>query len=300
MSEDAESMPDIPVFAPLGGGFGAACAQFNLARKLAPEARAAILAAFLEHRLLVFRSQALSADAMRGFAAAFGEVEGNIFRKPDGSTLEDVHIISNLGATGQPDEDSYIKSNYNWHTDKSYLPVPALMTMLQAIELPPQGGDTEFADMTRAYAALPAQTRSRIDGLRAVHSFEYMRSSTNDRPLTAAERAATPPVPHPLVRTHPETGEKVLYVNGSFTTHFTNFNTPANVRFGLDKSPGASHLLNYLISQACIPEYQVRFRWKKNSVAMWDNRSTQHYAVMDYPPCDRKMERTAIVGDVPY
>lgn len=99
-----------------------------------------------------------------------------------------------------------------------------------------------------------------------------------------------------MVRIHPETGEKILFVNSSFTTHFTNYNTPANVRFGLDKSPGSSQLLNYLTSQAMIPEYQVRFKWSKNSVAFWDNRSTQHYAVMDYQPCHRKMERTAIIG----
>ena len=95
---------------------------------------------------------------------------------------------------------------------------------------------------------------------------------------------------------NPETGEKILFVNSSFTTHFTNYNTPANVRFGLDKSPGSSQLLNYLTSQAMIPEYQVRFKWSRNSVAFWDNRSTQHYAVMDYQPCHRKMERTAIIG----
>ena len=97
----------------------------------------------------------------------------------------------------------------------------------------------------------------------------------------------------------PETGEKVLNVC-SFTTHFVNFHTPENVRFGLDKSPGASHLLNLLLSQASIPEYQVRFNWRPNSVAIWDNRSTQHYAVMDYPPCHRKMERAGIIGDAPF
>ena len=102
-----------------------------------------------------------------------------------------------------------------------------------------------------------------------------------------------------MVRTHPETGEKTLFVN-AFTTHFTNYHTPGRVRFGQDANPGASHLLNYLVSQACIPEYQVRWRWKPNSIAIWDNRSTQHYAVMDYPPCHRKMERAGIVGDVPY
>jgi taurine dioxygenase len=102
-----------------------------------------------------------------------------------------------------------------------------------------------------------------------------------------------------VVRTHPETGEKVLFVNG-FATHFTNFHTPARVRFGQDANPGAAHLLSYLMSQAYIPEYQVRWRWRKNSIAIWDNRSTQHYAVMDYAPCHRKMERAGIVGDKPY
>jgi taurine dioxygenase len=102
-----------------------------------------------------------------------------------------------------------------------------------------------------------------------------------------------------VVRTHPETGEKVLFV-GSFTTHFVNFHTNENVRFGLDKNPGASLLLNLLQSQAMVPEYQVRFRWRPNSVAIWDNRSTQHYAVQDYWPTPRKMERAGIVGDRPY
>ncbi|MNT00939.1 Alpha-ketoglutarate-dependent taurine dioxygenase [compost metagenome] len=108
-----------------------------------------------------------------------------------------------------------------------------------------------------------------------------------------------PMVEHPVVRTHPETGEKILYVS-SFATHFANYHTPENVRFGLDKTPGASMLLNYLVSQASIPEYQVRFRWKPGSVAMWDNRCTQHYAVQDYWPAPRKMERAAIVGDRPF
>ena len=114
-----------------------------------------------------------------------------------------------------------------------------------------------------------------------------------------ALHAQYPDAEHPVVRTHPETGEKILFVN-AFTTHFTNYHTPANVRFGQDANPGASLLLNYLISQAFIPEFQVRFRWKPNSMAMWDNRSTQHYAVMDYPPCHRKMERAGIIGDKPF
>ena len=114
-----------------------------------------------------------------------------------------------------------------------------------------------------------------------------------------ALHAQFPDAEHPVVRTHPETGEKVLFVN-AFTTHFTNFHNADNVRVGQDYAPGASQLLQYLISQAFIPEYQVRWRWKPNSMAMWDNRSTQHYAVMDYPPCHRKMERAGIVGDATF
>jgi taurine dioxygenase len=114
-----------------------------------------------------------------------------------------------------------------------------------------------------------------------------------------ALHAQFPDAEHPVVRTHPETGEKVLFVN-AFTTHFTNFHTPENVRVGQDYAPGGAQLLHYLISQVQIPEYQVRWRWKKNSMAFWDNRVTQHYAVMDYPPCHRYMERAGIIGDTPY
>ena len=108
-----------------------------------------------------------------------------------------------------------------------------------------------------------------------------------------------PDAEHPVVRIHPETGEKVLFVN-AFTTHFVNYHTPSRVRFGQDYNKSGSDLMQYLISQAYNPEYQVRWRWKPYSVAIWDNRSTQHYAVMDYPPCHRKMERAAIVGDRPF
>jgi taurine dioxygenase len=114
-----------------------------------------------------------------------------------------------------------------------------------------------------------------------------------------ALKARYPDAEHPVVRTHPETGDKVLFVSG-FATHFTNFHTPANVRYGQDFAPGASQLLSYLIGRAAIPEYQVRWRWKPNDVAIWDNRCTQHYAVQDYWPAVRKMERAGIVGDRPF
>ena len=114
-----------------------------------------------------------------------------------------------------------------------------------------------------------------------------------------AMKSQYPDAEHPVVRTHPETGEKVLFVN-AFTTHFVNYHTPNRVRYGQDYNKNGSDLMQYLISQAYNPEYQVRWRWKPYSMAIWDNRSTQHYAVMDYPPCHRKMERAAIIGDKPF
>jgi taurine dioxygenase len=153
--------------------------------------------------------------------------------------------------------------------------------------------------MAEAFDHLPEHVKKQIAGLRARHSIEASFGAAMPIEKRLALHAQFPDAEHPVVRTHPETGEKILFVN-SFTTHFTNFHTPANVRFGQDHSPGASQLLNFLISQAFVPEFQVRFRWKPNSMAFWDNRCTQHSAVMDYPPCHRKMERAGIIGDMPY
>jgi taurine dioxygenase len=156
-----------------------------------------------------------------------------------------------------------------------------------------------WVNMAAAYERLPEHVKAQIAGLRARHSIEATFGAAMPIEKRLALTAQFPDAEHPVVRTHPETGEKALFVN-AFTTHFTNFHTAENVRFGQDYSPGASQLLNYLISQAFVPEFQVRWRWKPNTVAFWDNRSTQHYAVMDYPPCHRKMERAGIVGDLPY
>jgi taurine dioxygenase len=171
--------------------------------------------------------------------------------------------------------------------------------VLRCIECPEVGGDTIWVNMVEAYKRLPDDVKRRIEPLRACSSIEHSFGAVMDVEKRHALGRENPPVEHPVVRTHPETGEKILYV-GSFTTHFLNFHTPENVRFGLDKTPGAGLLLQYLQSQATIPEYQVRFKWKPHSVAIWDNRSTQHYAVMDYPPCHRKMERAGIIGEATY
>jgi taurine dioxygenase len=243
--------------------------------------------AFLLHHLVVVRDQQLTKARMGEFAALFGELEGNVFRNPDGSTLEAIHEISNFDAQGRPAEDAYIKSNYFWHTDKAYLPVPALLTMLHAVELPQSGGDTQFADMTSAYAALPGDEKRRIEDLRVVHSLEYMRESTGDRPSTDDERAAAPPVSHPLVRTHPQTGEKSLFL-GMYCSHVV----------GMEAGAGRA-LLDHLLAHATQPRFVYTHRWQSGDLVFWDNRCLLHRAVANYDMRRnrRVLQRLVVRGD---
>ena len=249
--------------------------------------------AFLDHLVIFFRDQKLGPHEQLAFARRFGEP----MEYPQLRGLPECPLITPVLKL------AHERINFGgvWHSDTTYLSQPPMASMLYAVELPPYGGDTIFANQYAAYETLSEGLRRTLDGLTGVNTSTKADASRTreDRLKAAGVEMKVLTSEHPAVRTHPETGEKVLFVN-AFTTHFTNYHTPDYVRFGQDYSPGASQLLNYLISQAFVPEYQVRFRWKPNSVAMWDNRSTQHYAVMDYPPCHRKMERAGIIGDRPY
>jgi taurine dioxygenase len=253
---------------------------------------AEIRALLLKHKVLFFRDQDFTRTEHVAFARHFGELEDHpvLGSDPDHPGLVRIY------KTPDKPNDRYENS---WHTDATWREKPPFGCVLRCIECPDVGGDTMWVNMALAYERLPEHIKTQIAGLRARHSIEATFGAAMPIEKRHALKAQFPDAEHPVVRTHPETGEKVLFVN-AFTTHFTNFHTPENVRFGQDYSPGASQLLNYLISQALIPEYQVRWRWKNNSVAFWDNRATQHYAVMDYPPCHRKMERAGIIGDTPY
>jgi taurine dioxygenase len=253
---------------------------------------AEIRALLLKHKVLFFRDQDFTRAEHVAFARHFGELEDH----PVAGSDPDHPGLVRIYKTPDKPNDRYENS---WHTDATWREKPPFGCVLRCIECPDVGGDTMWVNMALAYERLPEHIKTQIAGLRARHSIEATFGAAMPIEKRHALKAQFPDAEHPVVRTHPETGEKVLFVN-AFTTHFTNFHTPENVRFGQDYSPGASQLLNYLISQALIPEYQVRWRWKNNSVAFWDNRATQHYAVMDYPPCHRKMERAGIVGDTPY
>ena len=251
-----------------------------------------IKAALLKHRVLFLRDQDISRQDHVAFARRFGELEDH----PVAPSHPDAPGLVQIYKTPDTPIERYENA---WHTDATWREVPPMGCVLRCVECPPVGGDTMWVNMVAAYDMLPAHVKKQIGNLRARHSIEASFGAAMPIERRHALRAQFPDAEHPVVRTHPETGEKILFVN-AFTTHLTNFHTKDNVCFGQDANPGASHLLSYLISQAYIPEFQVRWRWTKNSVAIWDNRSTQHYAVMDYEPCHRKMERAGIVGDVTF
>ncbi|QSX77518.1 TauD/TfdA dioxygenase family protein [Agrilutibacter solisilvae] len=251
-----------------------------------------IRAALLRHRVLFLRDQAFSRAEHVAFARRFGELEDH----PVAGSHPDHPGLVQISKSPDAPNDRYENA---WHTDATWRVAPPLGCVLRCIECPPVGGDTMWANMALAYERLPDEVKARIAGLHARHSIEASFGAAMPIEKRHALKAQFPDAEHPVVRTHPETGEKILFVN-AFTTHLTDFHTSANVRYGQDANPGAGDLLRYLISQAYVPEYQVRWRWRPNSVAIWDNRSTQHYAVMDYPPCHRKMERAGIIGSVPY
>ncbi|MCM1940554.1 TauD/TfdA family dioxygenase [Streptomyces sp. G3] len=259
---------------------GAEIRGVDLSRPLAPALREELNRALLEWKVLFFRAQHLTSGQQRDFARNWGELETNPLLAAGSS--DDV-VRFDKGAGAAPTYENV------WHTDVTFRERPALGAVLQLREVPPFGGDTMWADMAAAYDNLPQEVKDRIDGARAVHDFipGFARFYGPERLLPHQD--LFPPVEHPVVRTHPETGRRMLFVNTSFTTHIT----------GMDRAE-SDRLLRLLFQQAHVPEYQVRWRWQAGDVAFWDNRATQHYAVGDYGSERRIAERVAVEGDRPF
>lgn len=278
---------------PLTCAIGAEISNVSLADAAIDDALLAeIRELWLQHKVLFFRDQDITRAEHVAFARRFGDLEDH----PVAGSDPDHPGLVRIYKTPDKPNDRYENA---WHCDATWREKPPMGCVLHCVECPPVGGDTMWANMVLAYERLPEAIKQQVAGLRARHSIEASFGAAMPEEKRLALHAQFPDAEHPVVRTHPETGEKVLFVN-AFTTHFTNFHTPQNVRYGQDYAPAASQLLQYLVSQAFIPEYQVRFRWSRNAFAMWDNRSTQHYAVMDYGPCHRQMERAGIKGDKPF
>ncbi len=278
---------------PMTCAIGAELHGLNLADAVHDDALfAEIRALLLKHKVLFLRDQHFTRAEHVAFARRFGPLEDHpvVGSDPDHPGL--VRIYKGPDSRQEQYENA-------WHCDTTWRECPQFGAVLRCVEGPAVGGDMLWANMALAYERLPEPIKTQIADLRARHSIEASFGAAMPIEKRHALKAQFPDAEHPVVRTHPETGEKVLFVN-AFATHFSNFHTPANVRFGQDYAPGAANLLQYLISQASIPEYQVRFRWETNSVAIWDNRCTQHYAVQDFWPAVRNLERAGIVGDKPY
>lgn len=251
-----------------------------------------IRAALLKHKVLFLRDQDITRADHVAFAERFGALEDHPVA---GSDPENPGLVRIYKDESSP-PDYYENA---WHADATWREIPPMGAVLRCVACPPVGGDTMWANMERVYEDLADHIKETISTLKARHSIEASFGARMPEEKRHALKAQYPDAEHPVVRTHPETGAKSLFVCG-FTTHFTNFHTAANVRYGQDYAPGGAQLLHYLIGRAQIPEYQVRWRWQPGSMAIWDNRCTQHYAVTDYPACVRQMERAGIIGDKPF
>lgn len=277
---------------PLHEALGAEVRGVDLSRDIAPEDFKAIHRAHLDHGILLFRDQDLTPEQHKGFSLRFGPPEIHVvswYRLPG---HPEIIVVSNKkDADGKPlgleDAGRY------WHSDMSYLPAPALGSILYAREVPPTGGDTKFAGMHAAFDALPADRKAQLSKMRAIHHFGSRWYREKDKagirpPMTKEEEEKTPPVDHPIIRTHPENGRKSIYAGG-FTMGVVGMEQEAALAF-LDE-------LEAFMTQ---PQFVYTHQWRAGDVVFWDNRCTMHHATnYDAKNHTRHMHRTTIKGDKP-
>jgi alpha-ketoglutarate-dependent taurine dioxygenase len=263
---------------------GVAIDGVDLSQPLSRAAKALIHDAFLAHHVVVFPNQALSREQQFSFAAAFGDVERSAGSSSQTKRHGVAHILSNLDQDGRPvDRSSSPLSNYRWHTDKPYFRVPPMMTSLYAVELPPDGGDTEFANTAMAYAELPPETKQQIASLRVV----FCHGGGGD--LSIPPGPDREEVDHPLVRTHPGTGRKALYL-GNHASHL----------LGLPAAEGRA-LLQRLLAHATEPQFVYRHRWRIGDLVIWDNRCLLHRVVANFDANRHRriLHRSVVRGTLP-
>lgn len=266
---------------------GAEIGNIDLTAPLDGDTIAALRKALVEHKVLVFRDQDITPAQHVALARRFGELEIH-------PTFPHHAEVPELVLLGGDDKQPAMENGY--HSDVSWREIPSMASMLRCAQCPEIGGDTVWVNMALAYERLPEHRKQQIEGLLAAHD---IRPAFGDK-MTPEQLRQFPPATHPVVRTHPESGEKILYVNGGFVTHFANFRTRNPVRGAFESHSEKQDLLDYLLRQPAILEYQMRLRWRPNTIAFWDNRSTQHYAVQDYFPTVRRMMRATIIGERPY
>jgi len=265
----------------VGAYLGAEITGVDLRKPMSDAVRDAIEHALAENELLVFRNQDINSQNLMDFGRRFGELTVHPFAPKD----KDVSVLIKF----RNDETNPPFRTDVWHSDETFRKEPPKATILVAKEVPAIGGDTMFASMSAAFDGLSDRMQHFISGLEAIHDFKPFRElfddSEEDRKNVMRWEMLYPPAVHPVVRVHPVTGRKVLFVNPQFTVAIKN----------MDERESKS-LLDLLFQQAQVPEYQFRHHWAPHTLIMWDNRSTQHYAVNDYFPQRRYMERVTIKG----
>ncbi|MCH4872302.1 MULTISPECIES: taurine dioxygenase [Pseudomonas] len=271
---------------PLSSALGAQIDGVDLTQPLNDQQRTAIEQALLEHQVIFFKNQSITPQQQARFAANFGDLHihpiyPNVPEQPEVLVLD----------TAVTD----VRDNAVWHTDVTFLPTPAMGAVLSAKQLPAFGGDTLWASGIAAFEGLSKPLQVLLDGLTATHDFtksfplERFGSTPEDLARWEQTRKNNPPLSHPVIRTHPVSGRKSLFVNEGFTTKINELSEAES-----------EAILKLLFAHATRPEYTIRWRWQENDVAFWDNRVTQHYAVDDYRPNRRVMHRATILGDAPF
>ncbi len=263
---------------PLGATIGAEISGVDLGH-LDDASFAEIERAFFAYKVVFFRDQDIATEQHLTFARRFGEIEEHPFLNAKEGYDKIVEFAK---------DEKVIGVENVWHHDVTWRAQPSLGSVLRAIDVPRVGGDTLFADMYAAYEGLDEDTKKRVDDAVAVHDFSHSFGLAMTPEQLAEQQKKFPPARHPVVRTHPSTGRRCLYVNAIFTSHIE----------GMPRDESDA-LHDLLYRQADVPEYQCRLRWQKNTIAFWDNRAVQHYALSDYDPQRRVMERVTIIGDEP-
>lgn len=268
----------------LSGSLGAEILGMNLEHDLSESMLTDIKGYLNEHEVIFFRDQDISWDTHKKIADFFGPAQTHpAYESPDG--YPEITILEST-----PEKPTLIEE---WHTDMTFKKNPPLCSILRSRICPPKGGDTMWASMTKAYESLSESMKNFLDGLQAehdfCHGFQESLAQPGGRERLQEAINSNPPVHHPVVRTHPENGKKAIFVNPLFTTKIV----------GLTKQESKA-ILKFLYEYVITPEFTCRFSWGPNSIAIWDNRCTQHKPINDYFPAHRKMERITVDGDIPF
>ena len=270
----------------LGPAIGAQVSGIQLSEPISDAQRDALTQALLQHHVLFFEDQPITPRQQRDLAARFGDLHIHPIYAADPAVPE--IILLDTSTQNQPDND-------NWHTDVTFIDTPPMAALLSAKLLPPNGGDTLWSSGIAAFEALSPSFQELLDGLTAEHDIlksfhaaRFARTSEEQVRFEAAKKN-NPVVVHPVIRTHPVTGKKGIFVNEGFTTRILELSLPES-----------DAVLALLAKHIAKPEFTVRWRWKPHDFAFWDNRLTQHYATNDYLPHRRVMNRATVLGDKPF